>query len=132
MLMNGEGLTLLTSGLTPVAIRTRRSGDLVGTTQPRGPKTLLVPGDLDYRASGPINIAGSPHIRGEFLNNGIRIFQTQMHEREAFRVIFSFGGTVEALNTEQVSNLDAAVKNARAFVAGVVTMLQQSAKAEVA
>jgi chromosome partitioning protein len=87
---------------------------------------------LDYRASGPINIAGSPHIRGEFLNNGIRIFQTQMHEREAFRVIFSFGGTVEALNTEQVSNLDAAVKNARAFVAGVVTMLQQSAKAEVA
>ena len=85
----------------------RRSGR--NHPPPRGPKTLLAPGNLDL--SGPINIAGSPHIRGEFLNNGIRIFQTQMHEREAFRVIFSFGGTVEALNTEQVSNLDAAVKN---------------------
>jgi hypothetical protein len=41
---------------------------------------------------------------------------------------------VESLNGSQVSNLDAAVKNARAFASEVVTMLRQDAapKAEVA
>lgn len=87
---------------------------------------------LFTRTSAAIKPRTLQHIRGEFLNNGIQVFQTQMHEREAFRAIFSFGGTVEALNTEQVSNLDAAVKNARAFAAEVVTMLRQGAKAEVA
>jgi chromosome partitioning protein len=36
-----------------------------------------------------------------------------MHEREAFRAVFSFGGTLESLDTTQVSNRDAAIKNAR-------------------
>ena len=87
---------------------------------------------LFTRTSAAIKPRTLQHIRREFLNNGIPVFQTQMHEREAFRAIFSFGGTIEALNTEQVSNLDAAVKNARAFAAEVVNMLRQDAKAEVA
>jgi chromosome partitioning protein len=87
---------------------------------------------LFTRTSAAIKPRTLQHIRREFLNNGIPVFQTQMHEREAFRAIFSFGGTIEALNTEQVSNLDAAVKNARAFAAEVVNMLRQGAKAEVA
>jgi chromosome partitioning protein len=87
---------------------------------------------LFTRTSAAIKPRTLQHIRGEFLNNGILVFQTQMHEREAFRAIFSFGGTVEGLNAEQVSNLDAAMKNARAFAAEVVTMLRQGAKAEVA
>ena len=87
---------------------------------------------LFTRTSAAIKPRTLQHIRGEFMNNGIPVFQTQMHEREAFRAIFSFGGTVEGLNADQVSNLDAAVKNARAFAAEVVTMLRQSAKAEVA
>src|SRR5829696_6387395 len=87
---------------------------------------------LFTRTSAAIKPRTLQHIRSEFMNNGIPVFQTQMHEREAFRAIFSFGGTIEGLNTEQVSNLDAAMKNARAFAAEVVNMLRQDAKAEVA
>ena len=59
-----------------------------------------------------------------------------MHEREAFRAIFSFGGTLESLDAAQVSNLQAAVVNARSFAGEVIAKLRQnvapSLKAEVA
>ena len=85
---------------------------------------------LFTRTSAAIKPRTLQHIRSEFLNNGIPVFATQMHEREAFRAIFSFGGTVEGLSAEQVSNLETAVKNAKAFTAEVVAMLRQSTKAE--
>ena len=53
------------------------------------------------------------HIRDEFKNHNAPALRTQMHEREAFRSVFSFGGTLESLDTTQVSNRDAAIKNAR-------------------
>jgi chromosome partitioning protein len=89
---------------------------------------------LFTRTSAAIRPRTLQHIRAEFEQHSVPVFQTQMHEREAFRAIFSFGGTVESLNGSQVSNLDAAVKNARAFASEVVTMLRQGAapKAEVA
>jgi chromosome partitioning protein len=89
---------------------------------------------LFTRTSAAIRPRTLQHIRAEFEQHSVPVFQTQMHEREAFRAIFSFGGTVESLNGSQVSNLDAAVKNARAFASEVVTMLRQDAapKAEVA
>ena len=40
--------------------------------------------------------------------HGVPSLQTQMHEREAFRAIFSFGGTIDGLNAGQVSGLDGA------------------------
>jgi chromosome partitioning protein len=59
-----------------------------------------------------------------------------MHERDAFRAIFSFGGTLESLDRAQVGNVDAAVSNARAFAAEVVAKLReetsQTKAAEVA
>jgi chromosome partitioning protein len=55
--------------------------------------------------------------------NGIRSFQVQIHEREAYRALFSFGGTLESLNSQFVSNLDIAVVNARAFAGEVISML---------
>lgn len=89
---------------------------------------------LFTRTSAAIRPRTLQHIRAEFEQHSVPVFQTQMHEREAFRAIFSFGGTVESLNGSQVSNLDAAVKNARAFASEVVMMLRQDAapKAEVA
>jgi chromosome partitioning protein len=59
-----------------------------------------------------------------------------MHERDAFRAIFSFGGTLEALDPAQVGNVAAAISNARAFAAEVVAKLREkvheTAAAEVA
>jgi chromosome partitioning protein len=67
------------------------------------------------------------HIRQELHAANVPIFATQIHEREAFRAIFSFGGTIQTLLPSQVSNLAAAASNARAFAAEVVAMLRETA-----
>ena len=55
-----------------------------------------------------------------------------MHEREAFRAIFSFGGTLESLEASQVSNRDAAIKNAREFAGEILTLLRENAEPSLA
>jgi len=81
---------------------------------------------LFTRTSAAIRPRTLQHIRAELARNGVPMFETQMHEREAFRAIFSFGGTVAALNPAQVSNLAAAVSNARALAAEVVARLRET------
>src|SRR5829696_6566734 len=49
------------------------------------------------RTSAAIKPRTLQHIRAELEGAGVPIFETQMHEREAFRAIFSFGGTVDDL-----------------------------------
>jgi chromosome partitioning protein len=78
------------------------------------------------RTSSAIKPRTLLHIQEEFRKHDIRAFQTQLHEREAFRALFSFGGTLEALDRRQVSNLDAAIANARAYAREVVEMLRES------
>jgi chromosome partitioning protein len=91
---------------------------------------------LFTRTSSAIRPRTLQHIREEFFTRQVPAFDTQMHEREAFRAIFSFGGTLESLDPTQVGNLNAAVANARAFAGEVLTKLRQNAapalKAEVA
>jgi chromosome partitioning protein len=53
------------------------------------------------------------------------MFATQIHERDAYRAIFSFGGTLSKLDSSQVSNIKAAASNARAFAAEVVALLKR-------
>jgi chromosome partitioning protein len=62
-------------------------------------------------------------LEGDMFKQGIPILGTALHERDAFRAIFSFGGTLSDLNAGLVSNVPAAVKNAREFMAEVVSML---------
>jgi chromosome partitioning protein len=87
---------------------------------------------LFTRTSAAIKPRTLQHIRSEFEAHGVPSLQTQMHEREAFRAIFSFGGTIDSLNASQVSGLDGAMKNARALAAEVVAMLRQAQPAEAA
>jgi chromosome partitioning protein len=65
-------------------------------------------------------------IEAEFRNNGLTIFDVQLHERDAFRAIFAFGGTLSELPLSDVSNIPAAISNARAFAGEVVTLLKRS------
>jgi len=93
---------------------------------------------LFTRTSAAIKPRTLKHIQAEFSKHGIFCFGTQLHEREAFRAIFSFGGTLESLNRKAVSNLDAAILNARAFTSEVIgkireeTTTVETQKAEVA
>lgn len=78
------------------------------------------------RTSAAIKPRTLQHIRAELTEAGVPILETQMHEREAFRAIFSFGGTVENLRADQVGGLEGAKQNARAFAAEVVAILKRS------
>ncbi len=64
------------------------------------------------------------HIQAEFYKHGIRALKTQLHEREAYRALFSFGGTLETLDPSQVGNLEKALLNAREYAAEIVAMLK--------
>ena len=78
------------------------------------------------------------HIQDELLGHGVKMFGVQLHEREAFRALFSFGGTLETLDPENVGNIEKAITNARAFAGEAIAMLKEGAgqgaqdKAEVA
>jgi chromosome partitioning protein len=84
---------------------------------------------LFTRTSAAIRPRTLQHIQDEFQRHGVNAFRTHITEREAFRAIFSFGGTLESLSSQQVSNLDGAVANARAFAAETVALLRQTGDA---
>lgn len=69
-------------------------------------------------------------IQDQFQKHGVRAFQVHIHERDAYKALFSFGGTLESLNPQEVSNLNAAIINARAFAGEVVAMLRNVAQPE--
>lgn len=79
---------------------------------------------LFTRTSSAIRPRTLQHIQAELAKHGIYCFDTQMNEREAYRAIFSFGGTLESLDKRLVSNLDAAIINARAFAGEVIAKLR--------
>jgi len=79
---------------------------------------------LFTRTSSAIRPRTLQHIQAEFQKYGIQAFQTQIHEREAYRALFSFGGTLGSLDRRLVSNLDAAIVNARAFAGEAISMLR--------
>jgi len=62
-------------------------------------------------------------IETDLEGQGIPMFGTAIHERDAFRAVFSFGGTLQGLNPGLVGNLQAAANNVRDFTAEVVAKL---------
>jgi chromosome partitioning protein len=57
-----------------------------------------------------------------------------LHERDAYRALFAFGGALSGLDPTQVSNIAAGIANARLFANEVVNTLKSKkttfAKAE--
>ena len=76
------------------------------------------------RTSAAIRPRTLQHIREEMQRNEVPVLSTQMHEREAFRAIFSFGGGLRNLTARQVSGMEGALGNAQAFAAEVVALLK--------
>ena len=83
---------------------------------------------LFTRTSAAIRPRTLAHIEGQFQEHQIAIFNAQIHEREAYRAIFSFGGTLSTLDKRQVSNLASARMNALAFTGEVIEKLRVGAK----
>ena len=79
------------------------------------------------------------NIKAQFVKHNIPALTAHLHERDAFRAIFSFGGTLESINPKAVGNLEAAINNARDLTSEVVDLLratvqedEQIAQSEVA
>lgn len=62
-------------------------------------------------------------LEHDMLRQGIPLFGTALHERDAFRAIFSFGGTLSGLDPNAVGGVPAALNNARQFTAEIVAKL---------
>ena len=61
----------------------------------------------------------------ELSEQGIPMFGTQIHERDPYRAIFSFGGTLSGLDPKQVRGIDAAIADVRAFSNEVIKQLDE-------
>jgi chromosome partitioning protein len=79
---------------------------------------------LFTRTSAAIRPRTFQSIESEFTKNGIPMLKSQIHEREAYRALFSFGGTLAGLDPTQVTNIPSAILNARAFTTEVISMLK--------
>ena len=87
---------------------------------------------LFTRTSAAIRPRSLQAIEAELAQSGVRVLETQMHERDAFRAIFSFGGSLADLDRGQVANVAAAQANARAFAAEVLAILKLTQVGEAA
>ena len=87
---------------------------------------------LFTRTSAAIRPRSLQSIEAEFAEKNVPMFGTQIHERDAYRALFSFGGTLTDLDSSQVSNIKAAASNARAFAAEVVALLKAKVPAKKA
>ena len=87
---------------------------------------------LFTRTSAAIRPRTLQSIEAEFAQNRVPMFGVQIHEREAYKAVFAFGGTLADLDPAQVSNLPAARLNARTFAGEVIeTLKANEAKAAV-
>lgn len=75
------------------------------------------------RTSAAVASRALKNVREQLDAAGIDVFATQIVERAAYRDILDYGGTLAGLDPMQVSNLDKAIENARAFAGEVVTRL---------
>lgn len=93
-------------------------------------------GVLLTRTSPIIRTRTMGHIQGGLMDAGVPVFKSQLNEREAFRAMFSFQRTLEALDPKDVPNLGKALANAEEFAAEVIKRLREgrgkSSKTKVA
>lgn len=84
------------------------------------------------RTSAAVASRAIRNVRDQLDQAGIPVFETSIIERAAYRDILDYGGLLAELDRTQVSNVEKAVENARAFTAEVVSRLKAAkATAEV-
>lgn len=81
------------------------------------------------RTSAAVTSRSLKNVRDQLDKAGINVFQTSIVERAAYRDIFDYGGLLSDLGAEQVSNIEKAQANARAFAGEVLAKLKDAGKA---
>ena len=83
------------------------------------------------RTSAAVATRSLRNVRDQLSRAGIDVFETAIVERAAYRDIFDYGGLLADLGA-QVSNLEKAQDNARAFAGEVLAKLREAQVARVA
>jgi chromosome partitioning protein len=65
-------------------------------------------------------------IEGEFAQRKIPMLETQLHERDAYRALFAYGGTLSGLDPAQVPNIPAAILNAHNYTREITDLVKPS------
>ena len=76
------------------------------------------------RTSAAIASRALRNVREQLDKAGIDVLSTSIVERAAFRDLFDFGGLLADLSSNQVSNVEKARENARAFAGEVIAKLK--------
>jgi chromosome partitioning protein len=88
---------------------------------------ITIPSAILFTCTSPaIRGRTLSNIESEFAANGVPVLKARLHDREAFRALFSFGGTLSDLDPANVKNIPAAIDNARAFAREVVEVLRKN------
>ena len=85
---------------------------------------------LFTRTSPAIQPRTLRHIVQQFELAGVDLFETSLIDREAFRAIRSFGGMLHELDVSQVSGVEKATANAKAYADEVLRKIKASQQAE--
>jgi len=75
------------------------------------------------RTNQSIRTRGLAHIQNGLIEAGIPVLETELHERDAFKAVFSFRQTLDGLNAADVPNLDKAKLNVLEFTHEVLERL---------
>src|SRR5580658_8538133 len=82
------------------------------------------------RTSPMIRARGLTHIQNGLIAAGIPVMETELNERDAFKAVFAFRQTLDALNPTEVPNLDKAKANVEALAREILMKLQAQLGAE--
>ena len=85
---------------------------------------------LVTRCSAAYVTKGLRHILGEFERHEVPVLRTQLMEREAYKAIFSIGGSLYDLTAEDVRNPEFAQENAQALAREVYARVRGDADGE--
>ena len=97
--------------------------------QERMARRTIPHGVLLTRTSAAVTSRALRNVREQLDKAGIDVFQTAIVERAAYKDIFDYGGLLSDLDPGQVSNLEKAQENARAFAGEVLAKLKAVAAA---
>jgi len=81
---------------------------------------------LITRTSPAIQPRTLKYVQKQFHDARVTVLPTHIHERDAYKALFIFGGALAALDPAEVRNIDTAVANARAYTKEVLKLLKQS------
>ena len=79
---------------------------------------------LMTRTNPAIRTRTTGHIQKSLADAGIPVFETQLHEREAYRAIFSFKQPLDGLDPKDVANIPKAIANAEIFAQEVIAKIK--------